>query len=317
MQYTKNGGRAVAMAMLPPPPTKPITLPWQCGFSGEEKNKSMLTTVGEERRGEERSELKKGRGVSYRKIGLTTVAVTQDLHSRMPLVLYEKELIRLWNSILPEPGQPSVQLSKLIRLTACKNTKHAVSRWHRTVYIPWLVASYYAHKGKRWLHFNPPSHRGRSNEMIDPTTQQLIGETCTCRYSTTSATGWLIHPGLSLLEGWDAVPWSCWGKLQKGRNYRKERRTCFVYALRVSVFDDCVSVIWLDMTTPTWWRVKVMVYYYQYFYNYINSHELPGHERTFMYQKYFTPSGNTLSVLFCLTNDGLNCSLYFRGTAFI
>ena len=29
-QYTQNdGGRAVAMAMLPPPPTKPITLPWQ------------------------------------------------------------------------------------------------------------------------------------------------------------------------------------------------------------------------------------------------------------------------------------------------
>ena len=29
----------------------------------------------------------KGRGVSYRKIGLTTMAVTQDLHSGMPLVL--------------------------------------------------------------------------------------------------------------------------------------------------------------------------------------------------------------------------------------
>ena len=27
MQYTKDGGSAVAMAMLPPPPTKPITLP--------------------------------------------------------------------------------------------------------------------------------------------------------------------------------------------------------------------------------------------------------------------------------------------------
>ena len=65
-----------------------------------------------------------------------TVAVTHDLLSGMPLVLLRKELIRLWNSILPEPGQPSAQLSKLIGLTACKKTKHTVSRWHRTVYIP-------------------------------------------------------------------------------------------------------------------------------------------------------------------------------------
>ena len=69
------------------------------------------------------------------KIGLTTMAVTHDLLSGMPLVLL-KELIRLWNSILPEPGQPSAQLSKLIRLTTCKKTKHTVSRWYRTVYIP-------------------------------------------------------------------------------------------------------------------------------------------------------------------------------------
>ena len=39
----------------------------------------------------------------------------------------EKELIRLWNSILPEPEQPSAQLPKLIRLTACKKIKHTVS----------------------------------------------------------------------------------------------------------------------------------------------------------------------------------------------
>ena len=24
----------------------------------------------------------------------------------------------------------------------------------------------------------------------------------------------------------------------------------------------CVCVIWLDMTTPSWWKEKVMVYYY-------------------------------------------------------
>ena len=103
-----------------------------------------------------------GREVSYGKIGLTTVAVTQDLHSGMPLVL-RIELIRLWNSILPEPGQPSAQLSKLIRLTACKKAMHATNRWYRTVCIPWLVASYDTHKGKRWLNSNPPNHRGKKS----------------------------------------------------------------------------------------------------------------------------------------------------------
>ena len=97
--------------------------------------------------------------MSYGKIGLTTVAVTQDLLSGMPLVL-KIELIHLWSSILPEPGQPSAQLSKLIRLTECKNAMHATSRWYRTVYIPWLVASYDTHKGRRWLNSEPPNHRG-------------------------------------------------------------------------------------------------------------------------------------------------------------
>ena len=97
--------------------------------------------------------------MSYGNIGLTTVAVTQDLLSGMPLVLKIK-LIRLWNTILSEPGQPSAQLSKLICLTACKKAMHAISRWYRTVYIPWLVASYDTHKGKRWLNSNPPNHRG-------------------------------------------------------------------------------------------------------------------------------------------------------------
>ena len=72
------------------------------------------------------------------------------------LILFKKELIRLWNSILPEPGQPSAQLSKLIRLTACKKTKHTVSRWYRIVYVILLVVSYDTHKGKRFLSFDPP-----------------------------------------------------------------------------------------------------------------------------------------------------------------
>ena len=60
------------------------------------------------------------------------------------------ELIRLWNSILPEHGHPTAKLTKLICLTAWKG-----GRWYRIVYIPWLVASYDPHKGKRFLNSDP------------------------------------------------------------------------------------------------------------------------------------------------------------------
>ena len=79
-----------------------------------------MVLAGEEKKEEYAKQRTEGREVSYGKIGLTTVAVTQDLLSGMQLVL-KIDLIRLWNSILPEPGQPSAQLSKLICLTACKN----------------------------------------------------------------------------------------------------------------------------------------------------------------------------------------------------
>ena len=144
IQYTKDdGSRVVAMAMLQPPPTKPITLPWQGWFSMREKKE------------EYDKPRTKGRGVSYGKIGRTTVAVTQGSSQECRGSL-EKELICLWNSILPEPGQPSAQLPKFIRLTACKKTKRRVGRWYRTVYITWLFASCDAHKGKHWLNSNPP-----------------------------------------------------------------------------------------------------------------------------------------------------------------
>ena len=79
IQYTNDdGGRAVAMAMLPPPPTKPITLPRRRGFSGGGKKEEYATPRTY------------GRGVSYGKIGFTTVAVTHDLLSGMPLVLLKK-----------------------------------------------------------------------------------------------------------------------------------------------------------------------------------------------------------------------------------
>ena len=75
--------------------------------------------LAEEEKNEYNKPRTSGRGVSYGKIGLTTVAVTHDPLSGMPLVLFKKELFRVWNSILPEPGQPSAQLSKLTSLTAC------------------------------------------------------------------------------------------------------------------------------------------------------------------------------------------------------
>ena len=108
------------MAMLPPPPTQPTTLPRQRGF-GRGGKKEVYAKPRTE-----------GREVSYGKIELTTLAVTQDLLSWMPLVL-KKELIRLVNSILPEPRQPSAKMSKLIRLTACMKAMHTISRWDRTV----------------------------------------------------------------------------------------------------------------------------------------------------------------------------------------
>ena len=66
--------------------------------------------------------------MSYGKIGLTTVGVTQDLPSGMLLVLLEKELIHLFNGILPEPGQPSAQLSKLIHTSHCMQEDQAFSK---------------------------------------------------------------------------------------------------------------------------------------------------------------------------------------------
>ena len=62
------------MAMLPPPPTKSIP----CFDS--------VVLVGEERKVYAKPHTE-GREVSYGKIRLTTVAVTQDLLSGMPLVL--------------------------------------------------------------------------------------------------------------------------------------------------------------------------------------------------------------------------------------
>ena len=43
---------------------------------------------------------------------------------------------------------------------------HAISRWHRTVYIPWLVASYDRHKGKRWLNSDPQTTEVKVGSLV-------------------------------------------------------------------------------------------------------------------------------------------------------
>ena len=52
--------------------------------------------------------------------------ISSKSHSWVPTMAIP---VWLWNSILPKPGQPIVQLSKLIRLTACKKVIHAMSQW--------------------------------------------------------------------------------------------------------------------------------------------------------------------------------------------
>ena len=49
---------------------------------------------------------------------------------------------------------------------ACKKAKHAVSRWYRTVYIPWLVTSYDTQKGKHWQNSNPQATEADYNLVI-------------------------------------------------------------------------------------------------------------------------------------------------------
>ena len=72
MQCTKDGGMAVAMASTATDKTHNPALTWWFKWGKKEEYAKPRT---------------KGIGVSYGKIGLTTVGVTQDLLSGMPLVL--------------------------------------------------------------------------------------------------------------------------------------------------------------------------------------------------------------------------------------
>ena len=66
----------------------------------------------------------KGRGVNYRKIRLMNhdCGCNSGSSHRDAFGSLKKKLLCHWNSILPEPGQPSTQLYKLTCLTACKQT---------------------------------------------------------------------------------------------------------------------------------------------------------------------------------------------------
>ena len=86
------------------------------------------------------------------------------------------------NSILPEPGQPSAQLSKLLRPTECRKTQHSTSQWHRTVHIPWLVDSYDTHKGKRWLNSNH-KQQGEIPKPKGETMYDMVQDWCLGPYS--------------------------------------------------------------------------------------------------------------------------------------
>ena len=76
----------------------------------------------------ESSELREDRAYDY---GCNSGSTLRDAVGS-----FKKELIRVWNSVLPDPGQPNAQLSKLIRLTLYKKIHNTVSRWYRTVHIP-------------------------------------------------------------------------------------------------------------------------------------------------------------------------------------
>ena len=65
---------------------------------------------------------------------------------------------------------------------------------------------------------------------------------------------WWLSPG----QRWDTVTWCGWDKLWKSR------RRCQLYSIRGVCWWLCVCYLtWQDC--PSWWREKVMVYYYTFF----------------------------------------------------
>ena len=74
-----------------------------------------------------------------------------------------RELIHLGTVYYLNQDNPVPNCPSSYAPTACKKSKHTVSRWYRTVYIPWLVASYDTHKANVGWILIPPSHRDISS----------------------------------------------------------------------------------------------------------------------------------------------------------
>ena len=124
-------------------------------LAGEKKIRKQIKEQERKKETSTLSHVLEGRGWVTGRSGLRLWLQLRNTSRGCRWFFSKKELIRLWNSILSEPGQPSAQLSKLIRPTECRKTQHSMSRWHRTVHIPWLVDSHDTHKSKRWLNSNP------------------------------------------------------------------------------------------------------------------------------------------------------------------
>ena len=127
-----------------PPPTKHIILHCSVVLVGRKKREDPQKKATYLRKS---SELRDKRAYDY--------GATQDLLSEMPLVLYKKNNSSTFGTVYFLNQNNSAQLSKLIHLPAYEKTCNPVSRWYRTVHIPWLVASYEMHKARRWLNCNP------------------------------------------------------------------------------------------------------------------------------------------------------------------
>ena len=153
------------MAILLPPPTKPITLPWQRGFSGKGKKNNMLSHV---LKGE-----KWVTGRSGLRLWLKLRISSQGccwFFKRRTYPSLEQHIT--WTFATQCPTVWTHKPHCMQEGHACKKAMHAISPCYRTVYIPWLVASYDTHKGKHWLNSDPPIHRGQLkhwSRVIDPT----------------------------------------------------------------------------------------------------------------------------------------------------
>ena len=140
------------MAMLPPPPKNPQPCPDSMVLAGEERKTSKLSHVLKGR-----SELREDR------------AYDCGCNSWSPL----RDAVGSFKKITHPPLEQYITWTRTTQCpTVQTHTPHCmqedtVRQWFRTVYIPWLVASYDTHKGKRWLNSKPTKPQGQKNLSWD------------------------------------------------------------------------------------------------------------------------------------------------------